>query len=105
MRRPRILAYVNNIHPVDYAPLYDVLENILAKVIPALNMTLTPLRAFDFELRIKCDTPDFGDLDKWMNENGPKKEDFSDRQNPEDEFRERYREIRESKAMEFLRQL
>jgi len=40
----RITSYINNLHPHQHKDLYDVIEKIIAEVIPLWNMTLTPLQ-------------------------------------------------------------
>lgn len=67
-------------------------------------MTLTPLRAFRFKRRINFRAPDYGDIEKWMEENGPKMEDFEDGEYPKRAFKSARRTLYESKAKEFLRQ-
>ncbi|KAB8256690.1 hypothetical protein BDV32DRAFT_141025 [Aspergillus pseudonomiae] len=37
----RIASYINNLHPKQHGPLYQVIEKILAQTIPLWNMTLT----------------------------------------------------------------
>ncbi len=65
-------------------------------------MTLTPLRAFRFKRRIKFDGPKYGDIEKWMEENGPRKEDFENEKYPDHAFELAKTELYESKAHEFL---
>ena len=37
----RIASYINNLHPSENRPLYDVIENILSRTIPLWNASLT----------------------------------------------------------------
>ncbi len=82
----RIVSYINNLSPQDHAGLYNIIENIIEKVIPLWNATLNPLRNSDFPRRIEYDAMDYGDLDDYTTKNGLKrlyhenKYDFWDRQ-------------------------
>ncbi|KAF5334509.1 hypothetical protein D9611_013772 [Ephemerocybe angulata] len=41
--RPRILTYINNLHPKHYRDLYTVMEDVIAAAIPLWERTLAPL--------------------------------------------------------------
>lgn len=47
-----IVSYINNLHPQRHANLYSIIENIIGKVIPLWNQTLSPLRDFVYRRRI-----------------------------------------------------
>jgi hypothetical protein len=66
-------------------------------------MSLTPLRTFRFKKRVKFSAPDYGDIEKWVEENGPKLEDFKDEKEPERVFKNAQRELYDTKAQKFLK--
>ncbi|KAF5354276.1 hypothetical protein D9756_007047 [Leucocoprinus leucothites] len=86
---PKILSYINNLRPKEHPALYQVIEKILAKVIPLWNATLSPLREDKFPERITYSCAEYDDSawEKYLEENGPKQgdeegdDDFEDRQN------------------------
>jgi hypothetical protein len=43
----RITSYINNLHPKEHKPLYEVIERIIELTIPLWNQTLTPLKSPD----------------------------------------------------------
>lgn len=54
-----IVSYINNLHPQENRPLYQVLEKIIAKAIPLWDVSLT--YAIDEENRINYDTVEYLD--------------------------------------------
>jgi Protein of unknown function (DUF4246) len=54
------------LHPQDYAPLYGIIEDVIAASIPLWDMTLAPLADGNFApfQRIKYDGPEY-DPDPW----------------------------------------
>ncbi|KAJ3523414.1 hypothetical protein NMY22_g11454 [Coprinellus aureogranulatus] len=57
--KPRILTYINNLHPRHHPELYSIIEDIIAAAIPLWNLSLAPLllqgqkvRRFRFPRRI-----------------------------------------------------
>ncbi|KAH7032346.1 hypothetical protein B0J12DRAFT_767451 [Macrophomina phaseolina] len=55
----KITSYINNLHPVQHKELYSVLEQLIAKAIPALSLTLSLVtnRMYgEDDLRIPCPT-------------------------------------------------
>lgn len=47
----RIVSYINNLHPLEHRPLYEVVERIIARAIPLWNRSLTG-RLFNLDQRI-----------------------------------------------------
>lgn len=41
----RIASYINNLHPKEHKPLYEVIERVIELTIPLWNQTLTPLKS------------------------------------------------------------
>jgi hypothetical protein len=41
----RITSYINNLHPKEHKPLYEVIERIIELTIPLWNQTLSPLKS------------------------------------------------------------
>ncbi|KAJ3550096.1 hypothetical protein NMY22_g630 [Coprinellus aureogranulatus] len=41
--KPRIITYINNLHPQHHQELYSILEDIIAETIPSWNLSLAPL--------------------------------------------------------------
>ncbi|KAF9449677.1 hypothetical protein P691DRAFT_812021 [Macrolepiota fuliginosa MF-IS2] len=85
---PKIISYINNLHPQKHGDLYDILEGIIQRVIPLWNKTLTPLRKFDFGQRIVMDDVDYGDFEEVQEREGPQR-DFDDSDFDEDVFYDR----------------
>lgn len=61
------------------------------------------MRTFHFKKRVAFNGPDYGDIDKWMEENGPKLEDFKEEKAPGRVFEDVKRKLYGSKAQEFLK--
>ncbi|KAF7977248.1 hypothetical protein HWV62_4363 [Athelia sp. TMB] len=61
----KITSYINNLHPKENQPLYDVIEKIIAKAIVLWNRTLDPLvvRFAKTPLRIPFEGPEYGNID------------------------------------------
>ncbi|KAG2009581.1 hypothetical protein CC2G_012496 [Coprinopsis cinerea AmutBmut pab1-1] len=47
--RPKILSYINNLHPEKHQDLYRVIEDVIAGAIPLWDLALTPLADPDFK--------------------------------------------------------
>ncbi|KAJ3576459.1 hypothetical protein NP233_g415 [Leucocoprinus birnbaumii] len=56
---PKIVSYINNLHPRKHSDLYHVIEQILGHVIPLWNATLSPLRETEFPERIVYSSADY----------------------------------------------
>ncbi|KAH6909370.1 hypothetical protein BKA70DRAFT_1188541 [Coprinopsis sp. MPI-PUGE-AT-0042] len=52
--KPRIISYINNLHPDEHTALYDAIEDVIAAAIPLWDMTLAPVidKDFYYSLRI-----------------------------------------------------
>ncbi|TFK66457.1 hypothetical protein BDN72DRAFT_145415 [Pluteus cervinus] len=80
--RARITSYINNLHPQRHPKLYHVIEDILTRILPLWNITLTPLKARSSgSRRIPFKSPNFID----PTEEDPPQEEDED----EDEYDER----------------
>ncbi|KAJ3569056.1 hypothetical protein NP233_g5304 [Leucocoprinus birnbaumii] len=85
---PRIISYINSLHPQKHRGLYEVIEIVLAKIIPLWNATLSSLLDV-VPQRIDYDYVDYHEdaWEKYREDHGPKQEegeddtDFEDRQN------------------------
>ncbi|KAF7591638.1 hypothetical protein BBP40_001277 [Aspergillus hancockii] len=49
----RIASYINNVHPSEHRPLYQVVEKIVSRTIPLWNTTLTSVRSGRDRQRIR----------------------------------------------------
>jgi hypothetical protein len=94
-----IVSYINNLHPQQNAQLYSAIENIIDKVIPLWNLTLSPLRDFVYRRRISAVSAEFPGLEEYLEERGPKMEDGED----EPDFMERQASFIKSAKPQFLR--
>lgn len=73
--RCEIASYINNLYPEDNSDLYQVIEEIIARAVPLWNMTLTAVKATDYELRIPCRGPTYAPIPQ---EDYPPKNDGED---------------------------
>jgi hypothetical protein len=92
--KAKITSYINNLHPQNHQDVYSVIENIIIKVLPLWNMTLTPLKDQDWYHRIDYDLkfdpdPDYMDEeDKPQQEEGEEDDAFWERrENWEENYR------------------
>ncbi|KAF5323948.1 hypothetical protein D9611_008280 [Ephemerocybe angulata] len=47
--KPRILTYINNLHPKHHADLYTVVEDVIAAAIPLWERTLAPIQSLSYD--------------------------------------------------------
>ncbi|TFK66407.1 hypothetical protein BDN72DRAFT_961786 [Pluteus cervinus] len=74
--RARITSYINNLHPQQHPRLYTLIEDIITRILPLWNITLTPLRARSWGFRrIPFKSPNFV---KPAEEEPPQVEDEND---------------------------
>ncbi|KAH8797931.1 hypothetical protein F5884DRAFT_814113 [Xylogone sp. PMI_703] len=76
----KIVSYINNLHPQKHRELYAVVEQLIDKVIPLWNMTLTPLkhRHLKFE-RVPFESPQYDPDPEYIpDENLPARGDNED---------------------------
>ncbi|KAF9443183.1 hypothetical protein P691DRAFT_843796 [Macrolepiota fuliginosa MF-IS2] len=96
---PKIVSYINNLHPQDHAALYGIVEQIIAHVIPLWNATLAPLRALnDVKTRIQYADIDYGDLEDLVEKEGPTREDGEDKWT----FLDRQEDWKNTKKKQFI---
>lgn len=86
LKYPRIVSYINNLHPEKHKDLYSIIEEVITRAIPLWNMTLTPLKApyYDYErirFELKFDPdPDNMPASQWpQQEEGEDDDDFYER--------------------------
>lgn len=62
--RPKINSYINNLHPVDHAPLYPIIERFIEKALPAWDLVYRWPEEFDLQ-RLTCNDvyPECGDAE------------------------------------------
>jgi hypothetical protein len=55
---PRIITYINNLHPKHHHELYDVIEDVITASAPLFELTLAPIKNQDLYLprRLQYDT-------------------------------------------------
>ncbi|KAH6912099.1 hypothetical protein BKA70DRAFT_1535253 [Coprinopsis sp. MPI-PUGE-AT-0042] len=71
--KPRIVSYINNLHPEEHAALYGVIEDVIAASIPLWEMTLAPLAdsTHHFRRRIDYRGPTYDPDPEVIGEDGP----------------------------------
>ncbi|KAH6912119.1 hypothetical protein BKA70DRAFT_826214 [Coprinopsis sp. MPI-PUGE-AT-0042] len=80
--KPKIVSYINNLHPEEHTALYGIIEDVIAASIPLWEMTLAPMVDEDFShvQRILYDGPEYDpdpyDFDD--SESGPPVDDDND---------------------------
>ncbi|RHZ68273.1 DUF4246 domain-containing protein [Aspergillus thermomutatus] len=80
----RIASYINNLHPKQHRPLYQVIEKILAQTIPLWNTTLTLVQ--DNYKRIRYDEVEYDEHPE------PEPQAANEEERYSDEFYEQYDE-------------
>ncbi|TEB33690.1 hypothetical protein FA13DRAFT_106160 [Coprinellus micaceus] len=66
-RKPRILTYINNLHPKHHSKLYNVIEEVIGAAIPSWELTLALANhgaLYDAPRRIQYDSAEYHDGDK-----------------------------------------
>src|SRR4051812_14329508 len=72
----RITSYINNLHPVRHKELYSVIEDIIPRIIPVWNATLTPMKLLClWPVRIAYEAQEFEDI---PDDEFPQREDYDD---------------------------
>ncbi|KAF5362188.1 hypothetical protein D9756_002171 [Leucocoprinus leucothites] len=67
---PKIVSYINNLHPKEHLGLYGIIERVIEKIIPLWNATLSPLDEMKWPKRIHCDdSVDYNDLQEAIQPN------------------------------------
>ncbi|KAH6909366.1 hypothetical protein BKA70DRAFT_1426493 [Coprinopsis sp. MPI-PUGE-AT-0042] len=72
--KPKIISYINNLHPKEHEGLYDAVEDVLAASIPLWETTLAPggQEGFTHPQRIPFDGAEYDpDPDELAEEDGP----------------------------------
>ncbi|KAJ3562998.1 hypothetical protein NP233_g9227 [Leucocoprinus birnbaumii] len=101
---PKILTYINNLHPQKHEHLYAIIEKILARIIPLWNATLSPLLSNDVPHRIKYEGAAYDDAawEKYLEDYGPKKSEDADEDEDEIFWERSYELERKYKSKFYL---